>query len=226
MSCNIKILCDKCGKEISKNNYNKHYVSCKRPKKKKIRGIDFDPNIGYKNGTREGWNKGQTKETNAAIAKYAKTQSEQYKSGDRELSYWFTPEYRQTALYKERCKKGGGYRERSGRSKKFYIIDSYNNEVCLQSSYELKCANILDDLGIKWIRPKYLLYDDRKYFPDFYLVDYDVYLDPKNDYKAKCDEEKIKKVILQNDIELYIVLNKDLTYEFFIELTSVPKPLA
>ena len=30
------------------------------------------------------------------------------------------------------------------------------------------------------------------YFPDFYLVDFDVYLDPKNPYAIKAQESKIK----------------------------------
>ena len=52
-----KSLCDKCGKNITNNNFKKHVESCS-PKIKKIRGIDFDPNWGYVAGTRTAWNKG------------------------------------------------------------------------------------------------------------------------------------------------------------------------
>lgn len=57
----------------------------------------------------------------------------------------------------------------------------------LDSSYERIVAKILDDNDIKWIRPKSIDWyskDGKKhhYFPDFYLIDYDLYLDPKNDY--------------------------------------------
>lgn len=55
--------CDICKKSISISNYSRHYTSCSKPKpKKKIRGVDFDPNIGFKNGTRKVWNKGLTKD--------------------------------------------------------------------------------------------------------------------------------------------------------------------
>ncbi len=66
-------LCDKCNRFISWSNFNTHYNSCFGIKKKKIRGIDFDPGIGFKNGTRTAWNKGLTKETDNRVKK----QSEQ-----------------------------------------------------------------------------------------------------------------------------------------------------
>ena len=41
----------------------------------------------------------------------------------------------------------------------------------------------------------------RKYYPDFYLTDFDVYLDPKNDYIVKQDKEKIEAIMKQ--VKLY-----------------------
>ena len=58
MSNKIKIRCDKCDREITSNNFERHYDACIGPVKKKVRGIDFDPNHGFKNGTRQAWNKG------------------------------------------------------------------------------------------------------------------------------------------------------------------------
>jgi DNA-binding Lrp family transcriptional regulator len=110
--------------------------------------------------------------------------------------------------------KMGGYRANAGRSKKFHIQDSFNNTVCLQSSYEKRTADVLNELGIRWIRPKYLKYGDKKYFPDFYLVDKDLYLDPKNDYLAKIDAEKIKKVCEQNLVTVLILTKDKINKEF------------
>ena len=31
----------------------------------------------------------------------------------------------------------------------------------------------------------------RRYYPDFYLPQYDLYLDPKNKYKQRLDKEKL-----------------------------------
>jgi hypothetical protein len=41
-------------------------------------------------------------------------------------------------------------------------------------------------------------------------VDYKIYLDPKNDYKIKQDEQKIALVIEQNNVDVRIVSKKDL----------------
>jgi transcriptional regulator with XRE-family HTH domain len=108
----------------------------------------------------------------------------------------------------------GGYRAKAGRSNKYYVKDSFGNEVCLQSSYEKRTAEILDDLDIKWIRPKYLKYDNKKYFPDFYLIDKNIYLDPKNDFLAVKDEEKIKKVREQNGVSVLILKDEQINKAF------------
>lgn len=114
----------------------------------------------------------------------------------------------------------GGYRENAGRSKKYRVLDSFGKETVLQSSYELKCSEILNELSISWYRPKAMKYSGKNYFADFYLPDFDIYLDPKNDYKAKCDAEKIASVIDQNKVKLYVLLLEQLTPEYIIELVS------
>lgn len=177
-----KITCNKCDRDISVNNYNKHIITCSGIKKKKIRGIDFDPNFGYKDGSRTAWNKGlKTKPDNR------------------------NPDF--IGLI-------GGYRPNAGRSKKYRVNDSFGRETVLQSSYELSCSEILNEMNIKWIRPRALKYDNRNYFADFYLIDYGVYLDPKNNYKAKLDHEKICKVMEQNNVKVIVLLQEQLTKEF------------
>lgn len=52
-----KHTCNKCNRDISASNYARHTNSCTGPKK--VRGIDFDPNGGFKTGTRTQWNKGK-----------------------------------------------------------------------------------------------------------------------------------------------------------------------
>ena len=117
--------------------------------------------------------------------------------------------------------KIGGYRPNAGRSKKFRVKDSFDNEVVLQSTYELKCSEILNKLGFVWIRPKALKYDNRNYFADFYLPEHDIWLDPKNKYKAKLDQEKIQKVRDQNNIKLYVLLEEHLTEEYIRRLAEM-----
>jgi len=69
--------------------------------------------------------------------------------------------------------------------------------VNLESSWELIVAERLDELNIEWIRPKYLKWVDstnteRLYYPDFYLPNYSLYLDPKNKYCLVKDKEKME----------------------------------
>jgi hypothetical protein len=70
--------------------------------------------------------------------------------------------------------------------------------VMLDSSWEEALAKRLDEINIKWERPiTPLIWQDssgrqRKYFPDFYLPDFQIYLDPKNQYAFKVQSEKIE----------------------------------
>lgn len=77
-----------------------------------------------------------------------------------------------------------------------YFNKNENKEVLLESSWEVEVATKLDEHNIKWIRPKFIKWEDslgktRRYFPDFYLPDYDMYLDPKNPYCMNKDKEKM-----------------------------------
>lgn len=74
--------------------------------------------------------------------------------------------------------------------------------ILLDSSWEFELAKRLDELGIKWIRPNPLPWIDEKgikhnYFPDFYLIDYDIYLDPKNPHAKRVQKQKIKNILTQ-----------------------------
>lgn len=87
-------------------------------------------------------------------------------------------------------------------------------------------AKELDENQIKWERPSYFIWKDdtgneHRYYPDFYLPEYNVYLDPKNDYLIEnksarfgiTDVEKIKKVSEQNNIKILILDKNNLNWE-------------
>ena len=72
----------------------------------------------------------------------------------------------------------------------------------LESSWEVRVAEKLDELNIKWTRPKPISWIDslgktRLYYPDFYLSDRNIYLDPKNPYCMEQDKEKMRVVSSQ-----------------------------
>jgi predicted nucleic acid-binding Zn ribbon protein len=92
-----------------------------------------------------------------------------------------------------------------------YYTSVFGHTVWLESSYEVRVAQELDKHNIFWKRPKgiaYTIKGKRKtYYPDFFLPEFNVYLDPKNDYLIEKDSEKISCVRSQAHIRIEI-LNK------------------
>lgn len=97
----------------------------------------------------------------------------------------------------------------------------YYHGIKLDSSYEVVVAENLDKNNVKWERPGRFPYIDslgknHYYTPDFYLPEYDIYLDPKNDYLIEngqlgsgySDKQKIEWVCEQNNIRV-LILDKD-----------------
>lgn len=74
--------------------------------------------------------------------------------------------------------------------------------ILLDSSWELALARRLDDIKINWIRPEPLEWIDENnlihnYFPDFYLIDFDIYLDPKNPHAINVQKKKLDIILNQ-----------------------------
>jgi len=192
-------ICPKCGNAVSLFAFNRHLKWHDKPKviKPKVERVAWNKGKTalsdvrcFRPKTGPGTGTAHTQETKSFLSKIAK---------DRGV---------------------GGYQPLAGRSKKFKVNDSYGNEVTLQSTYELRCSSLLNELNIKWIRPKSLKYNNKRYFADFYLTEYDLYLDPKNDYKAILDTEKIQLAAKQNSVKIIILLDKDINVEYIKSLCS------
>ena len=91
----------------------------------------------------------------------------------------------------------------------------YKN-IWMDSSWELKIATWLDNNNIIWKRDRKIIFywtdsenKKRRYYPDFYLPQYDIYLDPKNKFKLEKDRIKLNQVIKENDICLIYGLLSD-----------------
>jgi hypothetical protein len=72
----------------------------------------------------------------------------------------------------------------------------YKN-LTLESSWELKVAIYLDENNVEWVRPKPFKWKnsngkDKLYYPDFYLPNYNLFLDPKNPHCMEIDKEKME----------------------------------
>lgn len=82
--------------------------------------------------------------------------------------------------------------------------------VSLDSSWELKVALSLDEHGIRWDRPKYFrLKDGRRYTPDFYLPDFEIYLDPKAYRKGYLEQVQKIEIFEQDYDTRCLILNKN-----------------
>mgnify|MGYP002152496761 CR=1 FL=1 len=74
--------------------------------------------------------------------------------------------------------------------------------ILLDSSWELELAKRLDELEIEWVRPDPIPWIDEEgvthnYFPDFYLKDYDLFLDPKNPQAVRVQKKKLDCLLKQ-----------------------------
>ena len=166
--------------------------------------------------------KGKTKDTDPTILRASETYKRRMNSGEikKPGGKIHTKEglEKLSKLAKER--NLGGVRQ----SKKILY-----SGVWLGSSYEHRVALELDAHGIRWELPKRMLYLDpngkqRSYTPDFYLPEYDVYLDPKNDYLIEninprlgfSDVEKIQLASKQNKVRIIILSEKELEWKIII----------
>ena len=119
----------------------------------------------------------------------------------------------QTNEAKARLSKIAKERGLGGHTSKQRLYFKKNNGevVYLQSSYEIKFAQLLEELHIEWSRPEPLTWldndgNDHRYYPDFKIGE--KYFDTKNSYLAVKDADKIKRVSKQNNVVVEII-----TYE-------------
>jgi hypothetical protein len=128
-----------------------------------------------------------------------------YKKGVRKAHY-------PTLEEKEKLRKRAIKNELGG--KRNSIKFNYNG-IILDSSYEVRFAKLLDYANIKWNRPKKILWVDdvgvqHRYYPDFFIEEFNCYIDTKNDYLAEKDKRKIELVSKQNNIVVKIVTLKNI----------------
>jgi transposase len=103
----------------------------------------------------------------------------------------------------------GGYRPHPNKGQRY-------NDMWFDSKWEVKVAESLDKHSVIWERPKkgFIWTDSgRKYYPDFYLPEFNVYLDPKNSYLQIKDLEKITQAQQRNNIRVLMLSESQLSWE-------------
>ena len=101
--------------------------------------------------------------------------------------------------------------------------------VLLDSSWELALAQRLDELNVQWIRPEPIQWQDENgtshhYFPDFYLPEFDLYLDPKNPAAIKAQTKKLE--ILKRVLPSLVILETLKDCQTFAPVSHPPSKRA
>lgn len=186
-----KYICNFCGKSFKKQGIKTHIWRCHSEE-----GKIFDPNYGYKNGTRVAWNEGLTKETDERIKKQGQEYSKNHKLGLHKK-----PEVYKHVLGAVRNSKCGWY----------------NGYYC-DSSWELAFLIYNLDVGNEVIREekpfKYIFNNkEHHYYPDFIVNG--VYYEIKGrDSNVHLTEAKLQAV---RNLGFDIVLIKNKDIEFYIK---------
>jgi len=180
-------------------------------------GINFTANNDY--SKRKIWNKDLSKATDCRVAANGKNIG---------LALFGKPGRRHSLESKSNLSVLAKKRGLGGVRKSRKI--TYKN-ILLGSSYELKLAIILDELNIKWELPTRLFYEDlngirHSYTSDFYLLDFNLFLDPKNDFLINNinpslgfkDIDKIKWVREQNNVKILVLSIKQLNKNEILKL--------
>lgn len=213
----VTINCDECNKSISKNKNNlKNTNFCN--KKCSLKYLNKQ-NILNKKQINE--KRSNTLKILCSKVSYCKQCNITFE-GSRNFC---TPECRHKAIYtpEQRLKiskslkgKTGGLRDGGGHSKVYEYINIHKHKMYLNLS-EIEVAKILDNLNLNWNRNskgfKYttLLGINRKYYPDFYLSDFDLYVE----YKGFVTPEmihKMKDAQNKNNMKLLIIYSDDKRY--------------
>lgn len=165
-----------------------------------------------------------SKNPNRVLQKCSEEKIEQWKKkiSENTIKYYSNPENRKK--FSERMKQvvlenPESYSDKNivGRTKHFTI-----DGIRYNSSWEYEVAQYLSESNVKWkrskIEPEKYFWNNswHFYFPDFYLEDYDCYIEVKG-YETDRDREKWKQskkkviVIKQKELDLIRLKKYDLT---------------
>ena len=208
-----KYRCPECNKEYSKKGICTHIWRSHTEK-----GKDHTPdgNIGFKNGTRQAWNKGKTKDTDFRIAMDSVQKQIDYENGNLKIPCEKGGKIPADVIDKSWKGRCGGIRHGAGRGKH----GRYNGIRC-DSTWELAWVIYQLDHNVDFERNNdgfdyFFQGTKHKYYPDFILQGND-YIEIKayetDKVKAKHSQFPYKlSVLYEDDIEKYISYVKS-TYQ-------------
>ncbi len=172
-------------------------------------GKDHNSHKDYVKGTREAWNKGLTNETDERLKAQSERTKEKYKTG--ELIGTFVGRKHSVESI-EKISVSKSLNNKGGRSKWFDV-----NGVKVQGTYEKQLAEKLIELNIDFEKIKtnnhLFRYEKdgkhRSYAPDFYLKEYDIYIEVKGYWWG--DDERKMKILKEKyyDLRMIVIFGKE-----------------
>lgn len=216
--------CKYCKKECkSKNSLKQHEIRCKfnenriEIKKRKTPYVNPWTTELRKKQSERMFEINKTKPKRFHTEEVKKNQS--VRMFERNKTMW-TPEFREKHSKKMQevvKEKPQSYLcgNLNGRTKWIEYKDSYGTNIKLNGSWEVLVAEFLNKENINWSRPTLgfeYKWENKKhiYFPDFYLNDYDIYIEVKG-FERERDKAKLqaftKKIILLKNNEIQSIKN-------------------
>jgi len=188
-----------CGKIFEKaQSLNAHYSHCIIHRKGNKAQNRF-------NG-REGWAKGLSKDTDIRIFNNSQSYFKNLKEGVTIPS--FKGKSHTVESKRNLSEKRIEFLEENPNSNiKWYIISNGVRDIKVQGEWELNVAQWLNSLSIKWDRKRILFDDHRRYTPDFWLPEHNLYLEVKG-FLRDSDIKKMKTVIEQTGIHIKLLSGK------------------
>ena len=225
------LTCQYCGKECkNKSSLVAHERLCKNNPTRMKTSYELHPEKydSFCGKSCTAWNKGLTKDTDERVKNGNLTRLRRISSG--EILPSFTGKH-----HSEKTKQIlREYAIRNHLGGRTYKKNHIYNGVHFDSSYEVIVAKELDKNNILWEKSKSFTYIvdgiSRHYTPDFYLPEYNVYLDPKNDFLIENvnpalgykDLDKIKWVEDLHGIRVIVLDEHHLTWDSILELIYAP----
>jgi len=223
------VKCPHCGKEYCKKGIGTHIWRMHGE------GQNHQANGRKSSKGRKAWNKGLTKDTDERIKKYGQKISQKAKNGEYSESF-YDREYCKTDEYREnhsnRMKEivkehpeSYSSSNVSGRAK-IFEFEYFGKNYKFKGSWECIIAEKLFEDNIFFeneITPFEYIWEEKKsthlYFPDFYLPEYDLYLEVKG-YERQRDRDKWKvvdnlKIIKQKEIDM---LKNGISIKYILEI--------
>lgn len=219
------LFCQYCGKQCKNlNSLKQHEVRCKNnPNAISVRDNFYEYRLRNqsKNLSFIPWNKGLTKDTDDRVKKYGETYHNRYVKG--EIKSWCDGLTKDSddRIKKYASKISETISNKIGNSEwhNQYGIRIEYKDTILDSYWELEFAMFMDKHNIKWdrnnITPFIYVFEnsEHRYFPDFYLLDYDLYIE----IKGYCTEkDKAKWDQFDKKLDIYFLRDlKELDIDYF-----------